>query len=108
MNDPRGKALHATAGRRRAAVAAHAVLTVGAVWLVVLMFAHDQRWAAFALIGVLLPWCFFTGVLNGATQGILELRSRVLDERQLMERDRARGAAHKMTGALVLGAAAGL
>ena len=108
MNDPRGTVLHATAGRRRVAVAAHVALTVASVWLMVLMFAHDQQWAAFALIGLLLPWCVATGVLNGATQGILELRSRALDERQLRERDRARGAAHKMTGALVFGAAVGM
>ncbi|MFD3518557.1 hypothetical protein [Streptomyces sp. NPDC058657] len=108
MNNPAGKVLHATAARRRTAVAAHVLLTVALVWLLILLYAHDQVWAAFAMLGVLLLWCIATGVLNGATRGLFELRSRVLDERQLMERDRARGIAHKMTGALVFGAAAGL
>ncbi|GAA3492583.1 MULTISPECIES: hypothetical protein [Streptomyces] len=108
MNDPRGRVLSATKGRRRAAVAASVTLTVADVALVVQVFAYDQRWAVFALIPVTLLWCLAAGVLNGATAGLFELRARALDERQLMERERARATAHRMTGALVIGAAAGL
>ncbi|MGW7415547.1 hypothetical protein [Streptomyces sp. NPDC054863] len=108
MNDPRGSALYATVGRRRAAVGAHVALTCAEVALLVALYSHEQLWAAFALIALLLPYCIATGILNAATRGIFELRRRVLDERQLMERERARSTAHKMTGALIAGAAAGL
>ncbi|MCX5204707.1 hypothetical protein OG897_25035 [Streptomyces sp. NBC_00237] len=108
MNDPRGRVFSATKGRRRAAVAASVALTLGDAALLVQIFAYDQRWALFALIPVTLLWCLATGILNGATCGLFELRARALDERQLMERERARATAHKMTGALIIGAAAGL
>ncbi|GHH41016.1 hypothetical protein [Streptomyces candidus] len=108
MNDPRGRVLHATKGRRRAAVAASVGLTAAAVTLVARMFTYDELWAAFALLPVLLLWCLATGALNSATRGLFELRVRALDERQLLERERARSAAHMMTGALIFGAAVGL
>ncbi|WP_433546084.1 hypothetical protein ACQPZG_13720 [Streptomyces sp. CA-294286] len=108
MNDPRGRVLYATKGRRRSAVAVSVGLTAVAVTLVVRMFAYDELWAAFALLPVLLLWCLATGALNGATRGLFELRARALDERQLRERERARSAAHLMTGALIFGAAVGL
>ncbi len=108
MNDPRGRVLSATKGRRRTAVAASVALTAADVALAVQGFAYDQRWAVFALLPVTLLWCLATGVLNGATGGLFELRARALDERQLMERERARATAHRMTGALIIGAAAGL
>jgi uncharacterized membrane protein YoaK (UPF0700 family) len=108
MNDGRARPFYATAARRRTAVAASVVLTAAAVALLVQMFVHDRLWAALALLPLLLLWCFATGVLNGATQGLFELRSRALDERQLTERERARSAAHRMTGALIVGAAAGM
>ncbi|MEU8893254.1 hypothetical protein [Streptomyces sp. NPDC048442] len=108
MNNPKTRVLHATAARRRAAVATHVVLTVTEVALMVLLYTHDQLWAAFALLALLLPYVITTGILNSATRGVFELRRRVLDERQLRERERSRSIAHKMTGALILGAAAGL
>ncbi|MFJ8594345.1 hypothetical protein [Streptomyces sp. NPDC093598] len=37
---------------------------------------------------LLVPWTVATGVINGATRGLLELRERVLDERQSAERGR--------------------
>lgn len=46
------------------------------------------------LLGVLLPRCVATGVINSATRELLELRGRVLDERQLAERDRVLARAH--------------
>ena len=54
MNDPGRRRPYATAARRRLAVAAIAVL--------------------------MLPWMFATGVIYGATRGLLELRERTLDE----------------------------
>lgn len=108
MNDPRARVFHATAGRRRAAVAAHIVLTVAFVALLTVLYANDQLWAAFALMALLVPFVFTTGVLNGATRGLVELRTRALDERQLAERERARAIAHRMTGALIFGAAVGM
>ncbi|MFI0979924.1 hypothetical protein ACH4SP_23335 [Streptomyces sp. NPDC021093] len=108
MDDPRARALHATAGRRLAAVAVHAALTVAFVVLLVALYGYDQLWAAFALIALLVPFVLATALLNGMTRGVVSLRARVLDERQLRERERARSTAQKMTGALIIGAAAGL
>ncbi|MFJ2739130.1 hypothetical protein ACIO3O_05635 [Streptomyces sp. NPDC087440] len=108
MNDPKTHVLHATKGRRRAAVAAHIALTGAFVACLTVLYAADQLWAAFALLALLVPYVVTTGILNAATRGLVELRSRVLDERQLAERERARAVAHRMTGALILGAAVGL
>ena len=55
----------------------------------------------------LLPWIFLTGTLNGSTRGLLELRGRMLDERQLVERDRVRALAHRLTLWLLVAAAFG-
>ncbi|WP_328484978.1 hypothetical protein [Streptomyces zaomyceticus] len=55
----------------------------------------------------LLPWVLLTGVLNGSTRGLLELRGRMLDERQLVERDRVRALAHRITLWLLVAAAIG-
>jgi hypothetical protein len=108
MNDPRGRVLYATAARRRTAVAAHVVMTVATVALYARLFSTAEIWPLVPLLLLLLPWCVTTGTLNSATGGVCELRSRALDERQLAERERARAVAHKMTGALIVGAAVGL
>ncbi|WP_409239228.1 hypothetical protein [Streptomyces sp. PA5.6] len=107
MNRREGAVLHATAARRRAVVVTHIVLTaVGiACWLYSVL--GDDRWATFGLIGVLLPWCVATGVINGATRGLLELRVRALDERQRAEKDRVAARAQHVMMWLLLAAAVG-
>ncbi|GAA2414084.1 hypothetical protein GCM10010420_49530 [Streptomyces glaucosporus] len=101
MNDPRHQGVHATRARRRGLVAAHVALT--AAWLAALLSVADHGWtAAAALAAVTLAWCVVTGMLNLATRGLLELRTRVLDERQLAERGRAFAIAHRAFLALQL------
>ncbi|MGX1883287.1 hypothetical protein [Streptomyces sp. NPDC055287] len=109
MNREEGSALHATAARRQLFVAAHVLMTVASVacWNVV-VFGERQVWALVATLVLLLPWCFATGVINSATRGLLELRGRVLDERQLADRDRARARAHRLTSGLLLAAVLGV
>lgn len=110
MNDRRASALYATAARRRTAVAAHAALTAAGLAAGIGAYASDHRWPAFALLAVVLPWCVATGVINGATRGLLELRTPVLDERQVTERDQVRARAHRLTTlllAIALGVVAG-
>ncbi|MGW2592167.1 hypothetical protein ACWCXC_18115 [Streptomyces sp. NPDC001515] len=110
MNDGRASALYATAGRRRTAVAAHAALTAGGLAAGIVSYTGERAWPSFVLLALVLPWCVATGVLNGATRGLLELRTPVLDERQVRERDRVRARAHRLTTlllALALGVVAG-
>ncbi|MFI6861066.1 hypothetical protein ACIBKZ_14380 [Streptomyces sp. NPDC050421] len=110
MNDRRASALYATAARRRTAVAAHVTLTAAGLATGIGAYASDQRWPAFALLAMVLPWCVATGAINGATRGLLELRTPVLDERQVAERDRVRARAHRLTTlllAIALGVVAG-
>ncbi|WP_329274309.1 hypothetical protein [Streptomyces sp. NBC_00691] len=107
MNDRRAAAVHATTTRRRFAVTAHVALTavgVGA-WIGTVF---GPGWGpALVVAGALLPWVLLTGVLNGSTRGLLELRGRMLDERQLAERDRVRALAHRITLWLLVAAAIG-
>ncbi|WP_237322740.1 hypothetical protein [Streptomyces sp. JJ36] len=108
MNDARMRHLHATAGRRRLFVAAHVLLTAGATSGVVLLTATGQPgWAALP-VAVLLVWVPVTGVLNSATRGLLELRSRMLDERQVHERATVHALAHRVSFLVMLTAFAGL
>jgi len=65
-------------------------------------------WVLFVMLALLLPWCVATGVINGATRGLLELRGRVLDERQLAERDRVHALAHRATTWLLAGGVLGV
>ncbi|WP_149184990.1 hypothetical protein [Streptomyces sp. TRM49041] len=98
---------YATAARRRALVGVHVVLTASTVasWLGVVV--GGAFWAIFAMLGLLLPWMIANGGINAATRGLLELRGRMLDERQLAERDRVRALAHRITTWLLgLGTAA--
>ncbi|MFB7589998.1 hypothetical protein [Streptomyces sp. NPDC056169] len=107
MNDRRAAAVYATAGRRRLLVGAHVVLTgVGvAAWIGTVF---GSGWIlAVAVAATLLPWVVLTGALNGSTRGLLELRGRMLDERQLVERDRVRAVAHRLTLWLLVAAAFG-
>ncbi|MFE1906785.1 hypothetical protein ACFW96_24410 [Streptomyces gardneri] len=107
MNDRRAATVYATAGRRRLIVGAHVALTavgVGA-WIGTVF---GPGWGpALVVAGALLPWVLLTGVLNGSTRGLLELRGRMLDERQLVERDRVRALAHRITLWLLVAAAIG-
>ncbi|MFJ1644471.1 hypothetical protein [Streptomyces sp. NPDC088258] len=107
MNKEGARSFHATAGRRRGVVGAHVVLSVlGGSAPFVAEFT-GRTWPLFVMLGLLLPWCLATGVLNSATRGLLELRGRVLDERQLAERDRVLARAHRVTTLVLLAAALG-
>ncbi|MFI0780063.1 hypothetical protein [Streptomyces sp. NPDC021212] len=108
MNNREADALYATVARRRAAVAIHVVLTVASVATGIGMYVTDRGWLAIALIALILPWCVATGVINGATRGLLELRTHVLDERQLAERDRVRARANRLTTYLLAGTVLGV
>lgn len=115
MNDPGGRPVFATAGRRRAVVGAHVALTGATLACITLLYAVDDAWLIVPLALLMLLWMVATGFLNGGTRGLLELRTRMLDERQLADRDRARAVAHRAATALlavaagvfVLGGAAG-
>ncbi|WBB58644.1 hypothetical protein O7599_23835 [Streptomyces sp. WMMC500] len=106
MNDPAGRPVFATAARRRAVVAAHVALTGATLASVTLLYALDDAWLIAPLAVLLVPWMVATGFLNGGTRGLLELRTRMLDERQLADRDRARAVAHRAATALLALAAA--
>ncbi|MEV6424032.1 hypothetical protein [Streptomyces sp. NPDC051662] len=107
MNGREGRPLYATAARRRAVVCAHIALTVifEAAWIAVVFSERKLWWPLVVLLAALLPWCVATGAINGATRGLLQLRDRALDERQLTERDRVLARAHRLTSFLLLAAA---
>lgn len=107
MNRREAAALYATARRRRAVVATHIALTAAAVGAWLGSVVGDRFWCTLALAVLVLPWCIAMGVINGATRGLLELRDRMLDERQLAERAAVRARAHTLTTRLFAGAAAG-
>ncbi|MFE0172711.1 hypothetical protein ACFWZ2_10380 [Streptomyces sp. NPDC059002] len=88
MNRREGAPLYATAARRRAVVVAHIVLTAAGIACWLYSVLGDERWATVGTLGVMLPWCVATGVINGATRGLLELRAHALDERQRAEKNR--------------------
>ncbi|MEU6218484.1 hypothetical protein ABZ845_13335 [Streptomyces sp. NPDC047022] len=110
MNDRRGRPLYATAARRRSVVAAHLVLTAAVSALMAYSSLTEGKpiWAAVAMVVLLLPWMVATGAINAATRGLLELRGRALDERQLAERARVQARAHRIMTLLLAATAAGL
>lgn len=110
MNDPRGRPLYATTTRRRLVVAAHVALTVaiGALTAYFTLSPAEPMWAVIAAAVLMLPWMVATGVINGATRGLLELRERALDERQSAERRRVLARAHRAMTSLLLAAVVGL
>ncbi|MFH8406724.1 hypothetical protein ACH4FX_18300 [Streptomyces sp. NPDC018019] len=107
MNRREAPGLYATVGRRRAVVVVHILLTVASLAAVFSALATATVWLSFLPLVLVLPWCMATAVINAATRGLLELRTRVLDERQLAERDRVRALAHRLTTYVLLCAAAG-
>ncbi|MEU8954050.1 hypothetical protein AB0C93_07080 [Streptomyces sp. NPDC048518] len=96
MNRREAAPFHATAARRRAMVTVHVALTAVAVTLWLCSLVGDARWATFSMLGLLLPWCFVTGVINSSTRGLLDLRVRALDERQRAERSRVAATAQRV------------
>ncbi|AZM46719.1 hypothetical protein DMB38_13685 [Streptomyces sp. WAC 06738] len=107
MNDPAARPVFATAGRRRAAVGAHVALTGATLACLTLLYRLDDAWLIAPLAALLPLWVIATGVLNGGTRGLLELRTRMLDERQLADRDRAGAVAHR-AATVLLAVAAGM
>ncbi|MCC3769249.1 hypothetical protein K6I34_001361 [Streptomyces sp. UNOC14_S4] len=105
MNNPAGRPLYATAARRRTLVAAHVALTGGTLAVMIGGMAARAPWVVLGGIAVLLPlWCCATGAINSCTRGLLELRSRVLDERQLADRHRVQARAHRISVAILFAA----
>ncbi|MER5833391.1 hypothetical protein ABT116_21680 [Streptomyces sp. NPDC002130] len=110
MNDRRAAAWYATEARRRLTVAAHVVLTVaiGGLMTHFCLAEGELLWPVAVMAVLLLPWMVATGVINGATRGLLELRERALDERQSAERARVLARAHRVTTLLLAAAAVAL
>lgn len=110
MNDRRAASWYATTARRRLAVAAHVALTLALGGLMTHFFLAkgEPLWPVAVMVVLLLPWMFATGVINGATRGLLELREHVLDERQSAERGSVLARAHRMTTLLLAAVAVSL
>ncbi|MEU0718085.1 hypothetical protein ABZ498_12965 [Streptomyces lavendulocolor] len=108
MNRRDMQALGRTAARRRALVAAHMALTAASValWLGS-VHPRGPMWMPLGLLALVVPWCVAMGAINGTTRGLLELRGRMLDERQLHERDRVRSLAHRIGLGLLFAGTAG-
>jgi hypothetical protein len=107
MNSREGAAVYATATRRRVVVGAHVLLTAAAVVAWTAVVFGEAWWPMVVLVGLLPLWCVATGVINTSTRGLLELRGRVLDERQRAERDQVQARAQRLTTWLLFGATAG-
>ncbi|MFE7527639.1 hypothetical protein ACFU7Y_18260 [Kitasatospora sp. NPDC057542] len=107
MNDRRAAAAYATMTRRRLLVGAHVALTVTGVGAWIGTVFGPGLGQAVVVVVVMFPWILLTGLLNGSTCGLLELRGRMLDERQLVERDRVRALAHRITLWLLVAAVFG-
>ncbi|MDT0321110.1 hypothetical protein [Streptomyces millisiae] len=107
MNREEARNWHASRGQRRAWTAAHVVLT--AATPLAFPLAGDNGGLLLGLvIPLVLLWCVCTGVLNSTTRGLLELRARALDERQLAERGEVFTVAHRVQLSLTLAAIGGL
>ncbi|MFI8854556.1 hypothetical protein ACIGW3_30740 [Streptomyces sp. NPDC053499] len=95
MNDARTKRYHATRAARRRIVLAHMATTAAGLAAMVGASAWASPWLLAALPVALLAWVPLTGFLNSMTRGLLELRVRVLDERQVAERGEVHARAHR-------------
>ncbi|WP_049578039.1 hypothetical protein [Streptomyces sp. SBT349] len=103
MNREEPRSWHARRGQRRVWTVAHMALTVATP--AAFPLAGENAVLLIALVvPLVLAWCVCTGVLNSSTRGLLELRARVLDERQLAERGRVHTVAHRaQTGLMAAG-----
>jgi hypothetical protein len=102
MNDPRARRFTATRAQRRGVVAAQIVLTGAQLAGLCGLTLTGRLWWAAVLSGALLLWVPATGLLNGTTRGLLELRARMLDERQLAERGTVHTLAHRASLTVML------
>ncbi|WP_253911255.1 hypothetical protein [Streptomyces sp. CNQ-509] len=82
-------------------------LTGATLACLTLLYRLDDAWLIAPLAALLPLWMIAPGVLNGGTRGLLELRTRMLDERQLADRDRAGTVAHR-AATVLLAVAAGM
>ncbi|MEU2086179.1 hypothetical protein ABZ569_30430 [Streptomyces albus] len=96
MNDQRVKRYHATRGARLRIVAAHIAVTAAGLAGMVASYLTSSPWPLVVLLVALVAWIPLTGMLNSMTRGLLELRSHLLDERQLAERGTAHATAHRI------------
>jgi hypothetical protein len=101
MNDPRVKRYHATRTARRRIVAGHIALTAVGLAGMAAYYATGRGWLPAVPLVALLAWIPATGLLNSMTRGLLELRARVLDERQLADRGTVHTLAHRFTSGLM-------
>ncbi|MFE0105231.1 hypothetical protein [Streptomyces sp. NPDC059009] len=108
MNRREGAPIYATAARRRTVVGVHIALTAAEITAWLFTVVGEERWAVWTLLGLLLPWCLATGVINASTRGLLELRARALDERQRAEKNAVAARAHRAMFWLLLGATVGV
>ena len=97
MNDARARRLTRTRAQRRGVVAAQGVLTGVQIAAMAGLVLTGRLWWVAVLFGALALWVPATGMLNGATRGLLELRARMLDERQLAERGTVHTLAHRVS-----------
>ncbi|MFE9392088.1 hypothetical protein [Streptomyces sp. NPDC006784] len=103
MNDARTKRFHASRGARHRIVAGHLATTGLGLTGMVGCFASAALWPVVAL----LVWVPLTGLLNSMTRGLLELRVRFLDERQVAERGTAHLWAYRINSWLLTAALLG-
>ncbi|NSC23437.1 hypothetical protein FM076_20690 [Streptomyces albus subsp. chlorinus] len=97
MNDTRTKRYHATRAARRRIIAAHMAATVVGVAALVTGYAREDLWPLVWMLVALVAWIPLTGLLNSMTYGLLDLRTRVLDERQIAERGAVHAVAYRVT-----------
>ncbi|UNS98510.1 hypothetical protein MMF93_20155 [Streptomyces tubbatahanensis] len=107
MNDARTKRYHATRRARRRIVAAHLAATAVAAAGMVTPLAVSSPWPLVALLVAGLVWIPLMGLLNSMTRGLLELRPRVLDERQLAERGTVHALAYRISSSVMAAALLG-
>ncbi len=107
MNNQRIKRFHATKASRNCFVTLHVALTTAAAASGGMLFVSHRAWWVAVLAVALVMWMPVTGILNSSTDGLLELRSRVLDERQLTERNTVHALAHRATLGAMVSALAG-
>jgi hypothetical protein len=101
MNDARTKRYHATRAARRRIVVAHVIATAVGLAGLAGAYASESPWPLAALLVALFAWLPLTGFLNSMTRGLLELRVRLLDERQVAERATVHATAYRITSSVM-------